>query len=148
MFDLKRQGELREAIESLYFGYRAFTMRADRILDRHGLGRVHHRVLYFVGRHPDISVHALLALLKVSKQALNAPLRRLLAMNLVGSEADPSDRRVKLLRLTQTGARLEAQLTGTQMDHLARVFARTGPAAEGAWKAVMAGLANDDEMAG
>ena len=79
MVDQTRQDELRHAIELLFFGYRAFTDRPDRILERRGLGRVHHRILYFVGRNPQVSVKGLLEILAVSKQALSAPLRRLQA---------------------------------------------------------------------
>ncbi|MHB8253923.1 MAG: MarR family winged helix-turn-helix transcriptional regulator [Acidiferrobacter sp.] len=145
MFDLKRQAALRESIELLYFGYRAFTSRADRILDRHDLGRVHHRILYFVGRHPDIPVHALLDTLSVTKQALNAPLRQLLTLKLVSSKTAVFDRRVKLLNLTEAGRTIEAQLTATQMEHLARVFDSIGPRAEKDWQAVMAGLSHDTQ---
>jgi DNA-binding MarR family transcriptional regulator len=142
MVDLKRQDELRGAIEVLYFAYRGFTDRPDRILERRGLGRVHHRILYFIGRRPDVSVRGLLDLLAVSKQALNAPLRQLLEMNLVSALADPADRRVKNLRLTAEGERLEAELTGAQMRHLQAAFERIGPAAEQGWRAVMAELAD------
>ncbi|RXL39562.1 MarR family transcriptional regulator, partial [Citrobacter sp. AAK_AS5] len=61
MIDLKRQAELREAIELLYFSYREFTAGPDRILAERGLSRVHHRILYFVGRSPGIPINALLA---------------------------------------------------------------------------------------
>lgn len=141
MVDLKRQAELRDAIELLYFGYRAFTDRADRILERRGLGRVHHRILYFIGRRPDISVRGLLELLAVSKQALNAPLRQLLEMNLVAAVAGVDDRRVKNLRLTPEGQRLEAELTGAQMRRLEGAFEQAGSQGEEGWRRVMADLA-------
>jgi len=141
MVDQTRQDELRDAIERLYFAYRAFTDRADRILDRRGLGRVHHRILYFVGRNPDISVKGLLDVLAVSKQALNAPLRQLLEMGLIAVMASPEDRRVKRLRLTQDGQRLEAELTGAQMRHLQAAFETAGRASEDGWRDVMARLA-------
>ena len=73
-----RETLLRLAIEQFYFGYRAFTALPDRILSQRGLGRVHHRILYFVGRNPKISVNDLLGMLSVTKQALNAPLRQLI----------------------------------------------------------------------
>jgi DNA-binding MarR family transcriptional regulator len=132
-----RERQLREAIELFYFAYRAFTARPDRILERRGLGRVHHRVLYFVGRHPDIAVHALLEILAVSKQALNAPLRQLVGTKLISVRADEHDRRFKRLRLTPRGRRLEALLTGTQMKHLGGVFAMAGDEAQIAWTSVM-----------
>jgi DNA-binding MarR family transcriptional regulator len=137
MIDIKRRSALREAIELLYFGYRAFTDRPDRILERRGLGRVHHRVLYFVGRNPGISIQGLLAILGVTKQALNGPLRRLVEMNLVAMRLAAQDRRVRQLRLTRQGGRLERQLTDTQMRHLHRVFSDAGAPAQAAWTAVM-----------
>lgn len=141
MVDLKRQAQLRAATERLYFAYRAFTDRPDRILERRGLGRVHHRILYFVGRSPGIPVKGLLETLAVSKQALNAPLRQLLEMKLVAAAANPQDRRVKNLRLTEEGQRLEAELTGVQTRHLEAAFARAGPEAETGWLEVTAALA-------
>ena len=54
MVDQKREAQLRDAIEHFYFAYRAFTAKPDRILEQRGLGRVHHRILYFVGRKDDI----------------------------------------------------------------------------------------------
>jgi DNA-binding MarR family transcriptional regulator len=142
MIDQKRQAELRGAIELLYFAYRRFTDRPDRILERRGLGRVHHRILYFIGRRPDVSVGGLLELLAVSKQALNAPLRQLVEMNLVTALPDPADRRAKNLRLTAEGERLEAELTGAQMRQLQAAFEHVGRDREDGWRTVMAELAS------
>jgi DNA-binding MarR family transcriptional regulator len=135
-----REAALRLAIEQFYFGYRAFTAQPDRILDQRGLGRVHHRILYFVGRNPQISVNALLTMLSVSKQALNAPLRQLIEMKLVAMSTAEHDRRVRQLSLTSTGEKLEAQLTGTQMRQLQAVFEKAGASAEAGWHQVMRGL--------
>lgn len=143
MVDVNRQEALRSAIELLYFAYRGFTDRPDRILERRGLGRVHHRILYFIGRNPDISVRGLLAVLAVSKQALNAPLRQLTEMKLVIALPVPDDRRVKSLRLTTEGSRLEAELTGAQMEHLRMAFERAGAANEKGWRRVMEELADN-----
>ena len=135
-----REAGLRLAIEQLYFGYRAFTAPPDRILDHRGLGRVHHRILYFVGRNSQISVNALLGVLDVSKQALNAPLRQLIEMRLVAIDTADHDRRVRQLRLTAAGAKLEAQLTGAQMKLLQAVFEQSGANAEAGWHLVMRNL--------
>ncbi len=135
-----REAALRLAIEQFYFGYRAFTMQPDRILAQRGLGRVHHRILYFVGSNPRISVNALLNMLNVSKQALNAPLRQLVEMQLVSIDTAEHDRRVRQLSLTASGAELEAQLTGTQMKQLQAVFEQVGDSAETGWHQVMRSL--------
>ena len=137
MIDPKRQAELREAIELFFFAYRAFTSGPDRILEQRGLARAHHRILYFVGRNPGIGMSALLRILGVSKQALNAPLRQLIEMNLVSAQPAERDRRLKELRLTPHGAKLETRLTGTQMKQLAAVFGAAGAQAEAAWRDVM-----------
>src|SRR4051812_2153299 len=137
MVDLKREAALQQAIELLYFGYRAFTDRPDRMLEQRGLGRVHHRILYFVGRNPDTSVNALFGILEVSKQALNGPLRQLVEMDLIAMRVASHDRRVKQLRLTYEGERLEAKLSGTQRKQLAEVFDAAGSAAESGWREVM-----------
>jgi DNA-binding MarR family transcriptional regulator len=132
-----RDPALRLAIEQFYFGYRTFTDPPDRILQKRGLGRVHHRILYFVGRNPRISVNDLLRTLDVSKQALNAPLRQLVEKRLVVMNTAGHDRRVRELSLTLTGEKLEAQLTGTQMKQLQAVFEKAGKNAEAGWHQVM-----------
>jgi DNA-binding MarR family transcriptional regulator len=137
MIDLKQHPALREAIELFFFGYRAFTALPDAILKRRGLSRVHHRILYFVGREPGIGIDALLDTLGVSKQALNAPLRRLIEQKLVAMRTAADDARRRELRLTAEGARLEEQLTGTQMEQLAAAFGAAGKAAEAGWRDVM-----------
>lgn len=139
--DTAREASLRLAIEELYFAYRAFTAPPDRILGKRGLGRVHHRILYFVGRNPHISVNALLRILGVSKQALHAPLRQLLGEGLIEMTPAAHDRRVRQLALTASGRKLEAQLARTQMQELEAVFGLAGPAAEAGWHAVMRHLA-------
>jgi len=136
--------EFRQAIEHLYFAYSAFTELPDKILNKRGLGRVHHRILYFVGRNPGTTVNALLSTLQVSKQALHAPLRQLLAMQLIAMETAAHDGRVRHLVLTRNGARLEAQLSGTQIAQLRHAFERAGPQAQAGWSAVMAALVDGE----
>ena len=137
MVDLKDETALRAAIETFYFAYREFTGGPDRILAQRGLGRVHHRILYFVGQQPDLSVKTLLQVLAITKQALHAPLRQLIEMGLIVSAGDTDDGRVRRLRLSGEGVRLEARLTATQMTLLAGAFARAGSGSGERWLAVM-----------
>ena len=140
--------QLRQAIEYLYYAYRSFTERPDKILDKRGLGRVHHRILYFVGRNPGTTVNALLSTLQVSKQALNAPLRQLLAMQLISAQTATHDGRVRHLSLTRSGSKLEAQLSGTQMAQLRQAFDAVGPQAHAGWNAVMSALLSQAPVSG
>ncbi len=141
MVDSKREQQLNETLELFHFAFRAFTAKPDKILEARGLARVHHRILYFVARNPNLTVSALLGTLGVSKQALNAPLRQLTEMALIESRAASDDRRQRLLRLTLEGERLERALSGAQRKKMAAVFERLGPEAERGWRAVMAKIA-------
>ncbi|MGQ7848180.1 MarR family winged helix-turn-helix transcriptional regulator [Granulosicoccus sp. 3-233] len=139
-----RERELRDAIEALFFAYRAFTAEPDDILARRGLGRVHHRILYFVAREPGLSVTRLLEVLAVSKQALNTPLRQLSDSELIHSSPGKDDKRIRQLTLTAAGKRLESQLCRTQTALLDKAFESAGSKAEAGWREVMQQLARNE----
>ncbi len=125
------------ALEALYFGFRAITARPDERLKKLDYSRVHHRILYFVGRNPGCSINELLRIMRVSKQYLNRPLRQLVVDGYIQSKRDAEDRRIKRLRLTEKGQRLEEKLTGEQRKQLAEAFEKAGPGAEAGWRKVM-----------
>ena len=133
MLDLKNPASQQAAMEAFFFGYQAFTAKADEMLDRRGFSRVHQRIVFFIARYPDLSVKELLGLLGVSKQALNAPLRQLIAMDLVHSTAPDSDKRKRLLALTDDGVKFEQALRREQVRLLQRVFAEAGSDAVDGW---------------
>ena len=137
MADQLKQEELLEAIELFYFSYRSFTAGPDQILQNQGLGRVHHRILYFVARNPHISINELLKILQVSKQALNQPLRKLIELELVSYQISDNDRRIKQLFLSKKGRALEAKLTSTQLQHLETAFSGGKNSSLKNWKEVM-----------
>jgi DNA-binding MarR family transcriptional regulator len=134
---------LHQALEQFYFGYRKFTELPDKLLAQRGLGRVHHRILYFVGHNPDIAINALLGILKISKQALNAPLKQLVKMELITVTTAEYDQRVRQLSLSPAGKKLESQLTDTQIQLLQQVFQQLGKETETAWLQVMQCLNKD-----
>ncbi len=142
MIDLMLRHFIDDPPALLFFGFRAVTAEPDRILAERGLGRVHHRILYFVGRSPGIRVGALLATLGVSKQAIHRPLRELLRAGLVEAMVPPGDRRTKELRLTRTGTRLEIRLGAEQRRRFSAAFRAAGPGAERGWREVMRRLAD------
>ena len=136
MLDLKNPSTQQQAMEAFFFGYQAFTAKADEMRERRGLSRVHQRIVFFIARYPALSVKDLLALLGVSKQALNIPLRQLVEMHLVDSVASETDKRKRLLELTAEGARFEQSLRREQVKLLERVFAEAGETAVNGWLAV------------
>jgi DNA-binding MarR family transcriptional regulator len=137
MLDQLNQKELLEAIELFYFSYRSFTAGPDQILQNQGLGRVHHRILYFVGRNPHISINELLKILQVSKQALNPPLRKLIELELISPQRSENDRRIKQLILSKRGQALENKLTSTQLQHLENAFSGSKNSSLKNWKELM-----------
>jgi DNA-binding MarR family transcriptional regulator len=142
MVDPKREAQLNQALELLHFGFRAIVARPDELLKARGLTRLHHRILFFVRKAPDLSVNELCRTLGITKQALNAPLRQLLDQNLIESRLAASDRRIKQLCLTQAGAELEQQLSGYQRDQFEAIFTQVGAEAEADWREVMRLLAS------
>src|SRR5579875_4058183 len=138
-----REEEIRLAQDLLFFGYRDFTGAADRILDELGLGRAHHRALHFIGRNPGMSVSDLLGLLRITKQSLARVLGLLVEQGYVSAVAGRSDRRQRLLTLTQSGQALERRLFERQRERLVAAFREAGgPAVEG-FRRVMRGIMDE-----
>jgi DNA-binding MarR family transcriptional regulator len=144
MHDAQRRLALDAAIELTHFAFRAMTAKPDALLATRGLSRVHHRILHFVVRLPKPSVSELLRTLRISKQALNGPLRDLYAQKLITYTRAAGDARVKHLSLTAEGRKLEARLSTLQRAQFAAVFEVEGAAAEAAWRNVMRRLAEPE----
>ena len=142
-----REEDLRQGIELLFYAYRDFTAEPDAILAKWGFGRAHHRVIYFVGRNPNITVTELLEILKITKQSLSRVLGTLIEDEFINQRADPSDRRRKLLTLTDKGKQLEHELTATQMARFARAYRETGAEAVEGFRRVLSGIINPEDRA-
>lgn len=142
-----REDEIRRGIELLYFGYTAMIRGADAILDAQGLGRAHHRALYFIARRPGLSVGELIGLLGITKQSLGRVLSELQARALVEQMVGTADRRQRLLRLTITGAAMEARLFAELERSMARGYAEAGQQAVTGFWAVLMGLVPPDDRA-
>jgi DNA-binding MarR family transcriptional regulator len=142
-----REEELRLAQDLLFFGYRDFTAGADAILAGLDMGRAHHRVLHFVGRRPGITVGDLLGILGITKQSLGRVLTPLVEEAYVQQSAGRSDRRQRLLTLTEKGAALERSLFERQRDTVMRAYREAGPQAVDGFRRVMRGLMGPEARA-
>ena len=142
----KGEQELNLALEAMHFGFRAMTYQPDKRLAGLGLARIHHRLLYFVGRNPACSINQLLGIMRVSKQYLHQPLKKMIALGYIRQSIDSDDRRVRRLALTAKGKKLEFELTEIQRRRFARVFKKTGGTAEQHWRDVMALLSENIEF--
>ena len=140
-----REEDLRQGIEMLFYAYRDFTGEPDAILDKHGLGRAHHRVIYFVGRNPGITVTEVLEILRITKQSLSHVLGHVLEQDFINQRADPADRRRKQLTLSEKGKALEHALTSTQMDRYARAYREAGAEAAEGLRRVLIGIVEPED---
>jgi DNA-binding MarR family transcriptional regulator len=135
-----REEQMRLAQDMMFFAYRDFTGAADVILDELGLGRAHHRALHFIGRTPGMTVGDLLAILRITKQSLARVLTALVEQGYVAQSPGRSDRRQRLLSLTEAGQALERRLFERQRERLAVAYREAGgPAVEG-FRRVMRGV--------
>ena len=142
-----REEDLRQGIELLFYAYRDFTGEPDAILDKYGLGRAHHRAIYFVGRNPGITVTELLEILRITKQSLSRVLGHLVDNDFILQRADPADRRRKQLTLSEKGKALEHELTSTQMERFARAYREAGTEAIDGFRRVLVGIVEPEDRA-
>ena len=141
-----REEELRQGIELQFYAYRDFTAGPDEILASYGFGRAHHRVIYFVGRHPEMTVTELLAILRITKQSLSRVLSQLVRQGFIIQHRGAQDRRQRLLELTEKGRELERQLSAPQRARVAAAYRKTGAGAvEGFRKVLLNIIASADD---
>ena len=135
-----REEELRQGIELLFYAYRDFTAEPDAMLARYGFGRAHHRVIYFVGRYPRLTVTELLGILRITKQSLSRVLGQLVRQGFIVQKPRPRDRRHRLLELTPAGVELERQLSENQRQRVAKAYREAGAQAVDGFRNVMLGI--------
>jgi DNA-binding MarR family transcriptional regulator len=145
--DAFSEGEIRRGVELLYFGYSHLTRSIDAGLATQGLGRAHHRALYFIARQPDLTVSDLLALLNITKQSLGRVVNELIARNLIENNAGTTDRRQRLLRLTPEGKALEADLFAQLESKLLAAYQQDGGTGVAGFWGVLEGLVPQEERA-
>src|SRR6266704_3243195 len=120
------EDEVRQGIELLFFAYRDFTAEPDAILAQFDFGRAHHRVIHFVGRHPQMTVGELLGILRITKQSLNRVLGQLVRQGFIVQHRGAEDRRQRLLELTTSGEELEHRLSELQRARVAAAYDKAG----------------------
>ncbi len=145
MSDETENQEFVDAIELMFFAYRDFIADSDIILERHGFGRAHHRVLHFVSRNVGISIAELLDILQITKQSLARVLRDLLDKGYIEQRIGSHDRRQRLLYPSERGRKLHGQLMAPQQKRFRHVQKEIGKPAFDDWKKTMLLVINRKE---
>lgn len=133
-----------KSTELLYFAYRDFIAWPDDVLQTYGFGRAHHRVLYFVGRKPDMTVAELLKILNITKQSLSRVLSSLIEKGYIAQIIGFDDRRQRLLSLTEKGQDLLNEVSEHQKAHILKACEKVGVEnMQSFWQMLLA-LVNDE----
>ncbi|MGD9668044.1 MAG: MarR family winged helix-turn-helix transcriptional regulator [Hyphomicrobiaceae bacterium] len=129
---LKDRDRLIACAELLFFAYRDFINDPDKVLEKFGFGRAHHRVLHFVNRNPGLRVADLLHILQITKQSLARVLKQLIDEGFVTQRSGKEDRRQRLLYLTPKGTKLAEKLASLQVRRIEDALDQAGPGADAA----------------
>lgn len=116
-----------ETIECFFFAYRDFVSDPDAILATIGMGRAHHRVVYFVSRNPGMMVADLLDTLQITKQSLARVLKQLIETGYIRQMAGAKDRRQRRLYPTLAGRELALALCEPQSRRIGQAMADLTP---------------------
>jgi DNA-binding MarR family transcriptional regulator len=135
-----RDEDLRQGLDLLFFAWRDLAAEADAMLEKEGLGRAHHRALYFIGRNPGLAVGELMAILGITKQSLGRVLKELAAKGLLAQTVGTEDRRERRLALTEAGQALEQALSAPQRALMANAYRNAGADAVAGFRTVLTGL--------
>ena len=129
-----RHDQIVELIELLFFAYRDFVSDPDEILKEFGFGRAHHRVIHFVDRNPGLRVADLLDILRITKQSLGRVLKQLIDEKFVYQREGASDRRQRLLYLTERGRSLAVRLREPQIARVLEAVNSLDPAGQAQYR--------------
>jgi len=125
---------VRGGLDLLVFAHKSHLQRADDELDRLGLGRAHHRMLYFVARRPGMMTSELIDMLQITKQSAARVLSALTDKGYLRQAACEHDRRRRLLYLTPGGTALEERIAAELRQNMKRAYAEAGEeAVRGYW---------------
>ncbi|MEO6624755.1 MAG: MarR family winged helix-turn-helix transcriptional regulator [Burkholderiaceae bacterium] len=131
------QDRLNKDLWLFHIAFRQLVKVPDAILRGRGLGRVHDRILFVIGRSGEISVGDIAERLEITRQAIHGPMKQLRDLEMIASRASEANRTVQLVRLTEAGKQFDDEIHEVQRRHMRQAFETTGrPGAEG-WREVM-----------
>jgi DNA-binding MarR family transcriptional regulator len=139
-----RERAIRGGMDLLFFANTRHLKRADERLAALGLGRAHHRILYFVARRPNITIGELLGILAVTKQSAGRVTTMLVKAGLIEVTTGVQDRRQRLLRLTPAGIDLEQEIFDDLHANVERAYAFSGGEAVAGFWTVMQHLMGEE----
>ena len=129
-----------------FFAHLGLATDVDALLTERGLGRVHHRILYFAHFAPGISVGELLGVLRMTHQNAQRALRQLDQEGLIEFRLSKEDRRLKLLHCTTRGDRLLEALSTPQRERVTKAYEQCTPRDVEGFFAVLSKMIDADDL--
>jgi DNA-binding MarR family transcriptional regulator len=117
---------------------------AEAPLSTKGMGRVHHRILYFAHFSPGIAVSELLAVMGVKHQNIQSPLKQLVAAGYILSRASEQDGRVKQLYCSRKGDKLLEFVSARQRERIHNGYESVTPEDLESYFKVMSAMLSPD----
>ncbi|MCS6877146.1 MAG: MarR family transcriptional regulator [Geminicoccaceae bacterium] len=137
-----RDAELERALELLLLAERGLAARSAAALRAARLDERDLDILWLLRRRPGITAHELASLLSLPKQSVSRHLRALEAGGLVLRGEHGTDRRRRVLRLSERGASLVESLAEPRKRGLRRAFQSAGAEAVAGFERVLGELAH------
>ncbi len=135
-----RNEELIVGLDLLFYAYKSLIKHTKPILDQYGYGQAHYRVLYLIGRFPEININELLDILEITKQSLGRLMRQLLQDGFIEQVVGKDDRRQRHNKLSPAGHTLLDSLLVPQQECVAQVYQEVGARAVDGYRGVLTGL--------
>jgi DNA-binding MarR family transcriptional regulator len=130
-----------------FFANLSLTADVEEPLYLAGLGRPHHRILFFAEHAPGITVSELLDAMHVSHQNLRLPMKKLVNTGYLLMKPGVHDRRQRQLFISVKGRKLVDELKALQWERIGRAFMHAGPAAVDGFMKVHAALLDPKDTA-
>ena len=138
-----REEELERALELLIVALRRVEAVTAPVRDETGLDATDQWLLFMIEHRPGVTAADLAQRLALKKQTLSRHVRRLMACELVATEATAGDARKRPLRLSERGRQLAARLAALQKRPLRQAFKLAGAGPVEGFKAVLGELAGE-----
>jgi len=130
-----------------FFANLSLTADVEEPLYLAGLGRPHHRILFFSEHAPGITVSELPDAMHVTHQNLRLPMRKLVDLGYLLMKPGISDQRQRQLFISLKGRKLVDQLKAVQWERIGRAFMLAGPSAVAGFMKVHAALLDPKDIA-
>lgn len=139
-----KEEELDRAVELVFTATRRFWRAAEGPLAQRGLGPAHYRALAAIRRDEGQPVSTLRETLDVTKQSLARVLSELEQEGFIERAPGRTDKRQRLLILTEEGRAAERDASAALRERLAHIFRAAGADAVSGARIVLLALAAEE----